>query len=426
MRKVWLVVKREYLTRVRTKGFIFGTFAVPLIMLAMIIVPALLATRPSSQSKNLAVIDATGNLSAALAQGLDQKLPNGQPAYRIVQEAANPPAPEAARLADEFRARVNRGELDGFLIIPAGILQKEAAVLHTRNPGDFGVSAAIQRALDDAATAQRLKARGVEVKDVRGLVGGVKLTLVKVTEKGEVVEKGQTIILAIALMFFLYMTIFVYGLATMQSVQEEKNTRVVEILVSSLRPTHLLWGKLLGVGAVGFTQLAVWLTAAGILGAYSAAVAGLFRPGASFPRFPIPLHIVAFIAVFFVSGYFLYASLYAAIGAMVSSTEESQQVSAPINILLGFSPALLGVIIRNPSSPIAVALSMIPFFSPVHMVLRITLQMPPLWQVLLSIFIIVLTTSALVYLSARIYRVGILMYGKRPSLVELARWVRYM
>lgn len=426
MRKVWLVVKREYLTRVRTKGFIFGTFAVPLIMLAMIIVPALLATRSSTQTKRLAVIDATGSFAAPLAQGLDQKLPNGQPAYHIVRQAEKLSPPEVERLSTELQAQVNREELDGFLFIPAKILDGEAAVLHTSNPGDFGVSASIQRALDDAATTQRLRARGVEVKDVRALVGGVKLTLVKITEEGEVVEKGQTIILAIALMFFLYMTIFVYGLATMQSVQEEKNTRVVEILVSSLRPTHLLWGKLLGVGAVGFTQLAVWLTAGAILGAYGALVAGFFRPGASFPRFPISLPVMALIAVFFVTGYFLYASLYAAIGAMVSSTEESQQVSAPINILLGFSPALLGVVIRNPNSSIAVALSMIPFFSPVHMVLRITLQMPPLWQVFLSIFIIVLTTSGLVYLSARIYRIGILMYGKRPSLVELARWVRYM
>src|SRR3990172_4774425 len=145
MRKVWLVVKREYLTRVRTKGFIFGTFAVPLIMLAMIIIPALLASRPSSQSKKLAVIDATGNFAAPLAQGLDQKLPNGQPAYSIVRHAENPSPQEAARLSDELQAQVNREELDGFVFIPAKILDGEAAVLHTRNPGDFGVSSSIQR-----------------------------------------------------------------------------------------------------------------------------------------------------------------------------------------------------------------------------------------------------------------------------------------
>jgi ABC-2 type transport system permease protein len=426
MRKVWIVVKREYWTRVRTKGFIFSTFAVPLIMLAMVIVPALLLSRQTSHTMKLAVIDKSSGLAEALAQGLDDKLPNRQPAYRIVRRVDSPSPPDEQKLGEELQAQINREELDGYLVIPAKILEGEPAVLHTRNPGDFGTSNAVQRALDDAATAQRLKARGLEVKDVRALVGGVKLTLIKVTEEGEVVEKGQTIILAIALMFFLYMTIFVYGLATMQSVQEEKNTRVVEILVSSLRPTHLLWGKLLGVGAVGFTQLAVWLTAGALLGTYGAAVAGLFRSGASFPRFPIPFSTMGFLAVFFITGYFLYASLYAAIGAMVSSTEESQQVSAPINILLGFSPALLGVIIRNPNSSLAVVLSMIPFFSPVHMVLRITLQTPPLWQIFLSIFIIVVTTSALVYLSARIYRIGILMYGKRPSLVELVRWLRYM
>jgi ABC-2 type transport system permease protein len=426
MRKVWLVVKREYLTRVRTKGFLFGTFAVPLILLAMIVIPALLLTRQTGRTMKIAVIDGTGNLAGVLAQGLDQKLPNGQPAYRIVRRVDRPAVPEEQKLREQFRAQVNGEILDGYLFIPEGVLEGKAATFYTRNPGDPGVSNALRGALDDAATTERLKARGLAVGNVRELIGGVKLTLVKITGEGDVVEKGQTIILAIALMLFLYMTIFVYGLATMQSVQEEKNTRVVEILVSSLRPTHLLWGKLLGVGAVGFTQLGVWLTAAALLGTYGAVVAGVVRPGASLPRFPIALPVLGLVAVFFVSGYFLYASLYAAIGAMVSSTEESQQVSTPINILLGFSPALLGVIIRNPNSPFAVALSMIPFFSPVHMVLRIALQMPPWWQILLSVLIIVLTTGGLVYLSARIYRVGILMYGKRPSLVELSRWLRTM
>jgi ABC-2 type transport system permease protein len=226
-------------------------------------------------------------------------------------------------------------------------------------------------------------------------------------------------------MLFLYMTIFVYGLATMQSVQEEKNTRVVEILASSIRSTHLLWGKMLGVGAVGFTQLAVWMGTGALLGAYGATAAAAFRPGVVLPRIQLPWSILAFIAIFFVAGYFLYASLYAAIGAMVSSTEEAQQVSTPINVLLGFSPVMLGLILRDPNSSTAVALSMIPFFSPVHMVLRITLQTPPLWQILLSILIIVATTSVIITLSARVYRVGILMYGKRPSLVEVVRWLRY-
>ncbi len=425
MRKVWLVIKREYLTRVRTKGFLFGTFVVPLLLLGMVMIPALVASRQVSQTLKLAVIDETGNLAAAIAQGLDDKLPDGALAYQIVRRVERPETAKEKQLREELRRQVTGGELDGFLVIPAKVLDGEAAVFHARNTGDFELSGAVRRALDDAATAQRLKARGLQVANVRALIGGVKLTLVKETPEGGVVERGQTIVTAIVLMFFLYMTIFVYGLATMQSVQEEKNTRVVEILVSSLRPSHLLWGKMLGVGAVGFTQFAVWLGSGALLATYGALAASALRPDISLPRIPVPYSMLGFILIFFVSGYFLYASVYAAIGAMVSSTEEAQQVSTPVNLLLGFSPVLLGVILRNPNSPLAVALSMIPFFSPVHMVLRITIQTPPLWQILLSIVIILLTTSAIVQVSARIYRVGILMYGKRPSLVELARWLRY-
>jgi len=199
----------------------------------------------------------------------------------------------------------------------------------------------------------------------------------------------------------------------------------VELLVSSLRPTHLLWGKLMGVGAVAFTQLAVWLGTGLAVGAYGRSAAELLWPGNRLPRIELPFLLIVFIVAFFMAGYFLYASIYAAIGAMVSSIEESQHVATPVNLLLGFSPVMLGFVLHSPNSSTAVALSMIPFFSPVHMVLRMAIQMPPLWQVLLSLAIVLLTTSGIVWLSARVYRVGILMYGKRPSLRELVRWVRY-
>ena len=425
MRKIGLVIKREYLTRVRTKGFLFGTVVVPLILIAMIVIPALIASRQSDRTMKLAIVDGTGNLAAAIIQGLSEKLTNGDPAYRIVRRVDSVAPEEEKRLREELRRQVNQGELDGFLLIPSQALEGEPAAFYTRNTGDFRLSTTVRRALDDAATVSRLKARGLEVENVRNLLGGIKLTLIKVTQDGEVVERGQTVALSIVLMLFLYMTIFVYGLATMQSVQEEKNTRVVEILASSIRPTHLLWGKMLGVGAVGFTQLTVWMGSGALLGAYGAIAAAAIRPGLTLPRISLPWPVMLFIAIFFITGYFLYASLYAAIGAMVSSTEEAQQVATPINILLGFSPIMLGLVLRDPNSHTAVALSMIPFFSPVHMVLRITIQMPPLWQILLSLLIITLTTSGIVYVSARIYRVGILMYGKRPSLRELGRWLRY-
>lgn len=426
MRKIALVFKREYLARVRTKGFIFSTFVVPLMVVAIIVITAYVASHQPVRTRQIAVIDGTGNLSGAIARGLDQPLRGKVPAYRVAREERAASPAEESKWREEFRARVLRGELDGFLLIPSGYLNGEKPLFYARNTGDVALSTVVRRALDEACAAYQLKARGLDYESIRSLLKGAPMTLIKVKGEGEEEEeRGQTIGLAVLLMMVLYMTIFVYGIATMQSVQEEKTTRVVELLVSSLRPTHLLWGKLIGVGAVGFTQLAVWLATGLAVGAYGRAAAELLWPGNRLPRIELPFLLIVFIAAFFIAGYFLYASLYAAIGAMVSSTEESQQIATPLNLLLGFSPAMLGFVLRSPNSSTAVGLSMIPFFSPVHMVLRMALQMPPLWQVLLSLAIILLTTSGIIWLSARVYRVGILMYGKRPSLRELARWVRY-
>jgi len=425
MRKIWLVFKREYLVRVRTKGFIFSTFVVPMMLVAIVVITAYVASHQTVRTQQLAVIDGTGSLSAAIARGLSQQLQGDQPAYRVAREesAANPS--EEKKWRDEFRTQVLHGKLDGFLLIPAGYFDGERPIFYARNTGDVALAASIRRALDEAGAAYQLEARGLDYESIRSLLKGAPITLIKVKAEGEEEERGQTIGLAVALMMVLYMTIFVYGIATMQSVQEEKSTRVVELLVSSLRPTHLLWGKLMGVGAVGFTQLAVWLGTGFSVIVYGRAAAELLWPGNKLPHIELPFLLLVFIVAFFIAGYFLYASLYAAIGAMVSSTEESQQVATPLNLLLGFSPVMLGFVLRSPNSSTAVALSMIPFSSPVHMVLRMALQMPPLWQILLSLSIVLLTTGGIVWLSARVYRVGILMYGKRPSLRELARWVRY-
>ncbi len=199
----------------------------------------------------------------------------------------------------------------------------------------------------------------------------------------------------------------------------------MEVLVSSLQPYQLLLGKILGVAAVGFTQYLIWTICGGLLAGYGSAMATALSPGMSVPRIHIPASMLVYLVIFYLAGYFLYASLYAAAGAMVSSDEEAQQVQMPMTLLIVVSFLLFGVILRNPNSPTSVVLSLIPFFAPILMVLRIALQTPPFWQIALCIALMIATTLAIVKFSAKIYRVGILMYGKRPSLVELWRWLRY-
>jgi ABC-2 type transport system permease protein len=425
MRKIWLVVKREYLARVRTKGFIIGTIAFPLFMIGVVALPAILLRHQSTQTLKIVILDQTGEMAARITQALDEKLPNGEPAYRVVKTVRAPSRENEDKLRAELRTQVNQEEIDAFLVIPKNVMEGDPATFHTRNPGDLDLARSVRSALSEAAIAERLEKRGLQVDDVRDLVRSVKVTLVKVTKEGEVEEKGQTLLIALVMMVVLYVTLLVYGLATLRSVLEEKTTRMSEVLVSSLRAFHLLVGKLLGVAAAGFTQYLIWTACAALVAAYGGLVASAVRPGSSIPHIVLPISTLVYLVVFYLGGYFLYASLYAAAGAMVSSDEDAQQVQTPLTLVVLLAYLMFIVVMRNPSSTLSIVLSMIPFFAPILMVLRIVLQTPPFWQIALSIALIVLTTAGIVHVSAKIYRVGILMYGKRPSVVELWRWLRY-
>jgi ABC-2 type transport system permease protein len=422
MRKVWLVVKREYLTRIRTKGFIFTTIGLPLFSAGLLIFTMVLATRESDHTLKIALLG-DASFAKSIAAGFTEKLKNGQPLFQLVRTLDQPQSEQGAR--DELAGEVRRGLLDGYLVVPKGVLQGKAVEFHTRNTSDFQALSSIRSAIDHAVISRRLSARGIQIDNLSELVRGVDLTLVKVGKGGESEEKGQTFIMAFAVAFVLYITLIVYGVATMRSVLEEKTTRIVEILASSARPFQLLSGKILGVAGVGFTQYLIWTIAGVLISTYGAAAAAAFRPGASVPQFHIPLSLLIYAALFFLAGYFLYASLYAAVGAMASSEQEAQQAQMPVTLPIVAAFLLYPAVMRDPSSQLSVVVSLIPFLSPILMTFRIALQTPPFWQIALSLALSIATSVGVVYVAAKIYRVGILMYGKRPSLVELLRWLKY-
>jgi ABC-2 type transport system permease protein len=422
MRKIWLVIKREYLVRIRSKAFIFTTIALPVFSAGVLIFSIMMATRESDHTLKIALLDDAG-FSKIIAAGFTGKLKNGQPLFQLVRTIEQPQSDQKAR--DELADQVRRGLLDCYLVVPKGVLEGKAVEFHTQNPGDFQTAAAIRGAVDHAVISQRLSNRGVQIDNLSELVRGAGFTMVKIGKRGESQEEGQTFIVVFSLVMILYITLLVYGVATMRSVLEEKTTRIVEILASSARPFHLLAGKILGVAGVGFTQFLIWTITALLISAYGAAIATAFRPGASMPQFHIPLSLLIYALLFFLAGYFLYASLYAAAGAMVSSDEESQQVQVPITLLIVVAFILYPAVMRDPTSRVSLVVSLIPFFSPILMVFRIGLQTPPFWQIALALVLSIATTVGLVYVAAKIYRVGILMYGKRPSLVELLRWLKY-
>jgi ABC-2 type transport system permease protein len=386
------------------------------------ILTAMLMTRESDHTLKIALLDNAG-FSKIIAAGFTQKLKNGQSLFQLVRTLEQPQSDQRAR--DELADQVRRGALDCYLVVPKGVLEGKAVEFHTQNPGDFVTAAAMRGAIDHAVISRRLSNRGVQVENLSELVRGAEFTLVKIGKGGESKEEGQTFVVAFSVIFILYMTLVVYGMATMRSVLEEKTTRVVEILTSSVRPYHLLAGKILGVAGVAFTQFLIWTTTAVLISAYGAAVATAVRPGVSVPEIHIPLSLLIYAVLFFLAGYFLYASLYAAAGAMISSDEDLQQVQLPITLLIALAFVLYPAVMRDPTSRLSLTLSLIPFLSPILMVFRIGLQTPPFWQIALALALSVATTIGVVKLAAKIYRVGILMYGKRPSLVELLRWLKY-
>lgn len=424
MRKLWLIIGREYKLRVKTRTFVLSTIGIPALMFAFFFLPLYIASRHAGHTLRVAVVDQVGGLGQLAANRLEmRKLPNGEPQFRVVTTIERPADPK--RTMQQLRDKLRSRALDGYLVLPPGVLKHGTAEFHTRNPGDFTLTAALENAVSQAAVAGRLAAEKVQVTDLDNLLARVTVNVVQVSRTGETKEKGETFQAAFFLAIILYFSLLLYGITTMRSVQEEKSTRIMEILLSSVRPFPLLAGKILGVGAVGFTQYLIWaLGGAALVGYGSEMMSALSVGGTSF-HLHFPLALWFWFVVYFLGGYFLYSALFAAVGAAASTDQEANQAQMPISLLLVASFVMFPIIARSPGSTLSAALTMVPFFSPVLMMLRIALASPPLWQILLSVGILIATTVGMVYLSAKIYRVGVLMYGKRPSVVEMLRWLRY-
>jgi ABC-2 type transport system permease protein len=424
MHKVWLVIKREYVTRVRTKGFVITTILIPALLIGFIAFDMAVSGPNPSQTLRIAIVDGGQGVAASVAASLEKnKLPDGKPAYEVTRILNQSGTRGAVRPVLE--AQVRSGRLDGFIWIPPETSSGMKPQFVTKSATVFTQMDAMNEAVSEAVLLRRLQGQGISAQDLGRLLHGADIRVIRLTRRGETEEKGQSLIIAGVMAMILYITLVAYGVRTMRSVQEEKTSRIMEVLLSSIQPLQLLAGKILGVAAVGLTQFLIWAISAGLLSAYGLTVAHELNPGASQFSIHIPPALLAFMIVYFIGGYFLYSSIYATIGAMVSSEQDAQQLQMPVTMLLVVGILLFQVVMRDPNSSASVALSIIPFWSPMLMLMRVGLQQPPVWQIGLSLGVLALTVACVVYITARIYRVGVLMYGKRPSLVELARWFRY-
>jgi len=413
VRRVYAVARREYLERVRSKAFLISTILGPTLLAGFMIAPILL-TRQRGRPLQVAVLDESDALGADVSQSLARRRVAGQP--RFVVEAAPEGPIEQARAS--LQERVVRGNLDGYLFLPKDALQRSAAEYYGRNVSNVMDLGLMDKAVEEALVSRRLSQEGLDPDRIRSLTRGVDLKKVRLTTRGAREDRGGSFILSLVLMMLLYTTLAVWGAAVMNGVIEEKTNRVVEVVVSSLSASRLFAGKLVGVGAAGLTQFVVW---AACLAAISAAGAAGTGAVGALPELG-PLLLVAFV-LFFLLGYFLYGSMYASIGAAVNTTQEAQSLVFPVMMPLILSVVFYPMVLSAPDSRLSVVLSLVPFFAPLLMFLRMTAVSPPIWQVALSMLLMLATIAGITWAAARIYRVGILMYGKRPTFPEIIRWV---
>jgi len=426
MRNTWVILKREYLERVRTRTFLVLTLLAPAFMTALMILPAKLATM-GEQREHIVIVASSQQLGDNIRRQLwaeplisEENEDNGakpkpEDHYTIDVDTT---ATEAERTA--LRDKIAAREIDGFLWLTDEAIATHAVSWDGREMAGSREESWIGDAVNRVLQQQELTRKGLTAAQSDELLKPVKIETFRIDNGRETKSSGSGRFLEIIVMVMLiYVAVLLYGISVMRSVLEEKTSRIIEVLLSSASSTELMTGKLLGVGAVGLTQIVAWTVMAGVIALPSLA---------SQPNFSelqlSPLVMVSF-ALYFLLGYLLFSTMYAAIGAIATTEQEGQQLQFIIVIPLVLSVFMLSPVIRTPDSAAVVWMSMIPFFSPIVMYARIVVQTPPLWQIGLSLALMVATIAGLVVLCARIYRIGVLIYGKRPNLPEIMKWLKY-
>jgi ABC-2 type transport system permease protein len=447
---MFAVMKREYLQAVRKKMFIIMTLLLPFLMAGITILPALVMAKGMG-SKRVAVLDGTGRLEAAFSKPnapdeaeAKKKLDPQQKATKALTERGRgPEIPAEMKIeyvnqsgaanidvaAKPYLERLSRDDdatdkLESVFIIPSSAVADPNAKMayYSRSATDLMTQERLARLANKSLQRMRLSANGINPELVDDLLEDLQVQAVQISRSG-VKKTGGELNFIVAFIFgaLLVLPSFVYGQETMRGIVQEKTDRVVEVLISSVSPKQLLTGKILGIAAVGLTQIAVWLTMVGLIGAFGAAT--LIAADVNLTQFIRPLVFIYFV-IFFILGYLTYVCVYAIAGAVCNSDKEAQQFVMPIILLMMMPWFLMMPIVLNPDAPFAVAFSLAPVFGPMTMFVRAMVTDPPLWHILASMAISIVTITGFFWVTAKIFRIGILSYGKRPTIPEILRWVR--
>ncbi len=421
--KLLLIIKREYLTRLKSKVFIISTILAPVVMILLLVLPALVVTMSGDRVRQFYVFDETGAVGQELVAADSVR-------YRLTDT-----------VPDSLRQALIRGEIEGFLVIPHELLDGEGRALFFHG-GTVGMTVTSRIRSDVQRTVRDIRLDRLdtpaEVRQV--LADRVQTEHLTISAEGEETAHSEFyMVLGFIMGFIIYGAMFGYGAVIMRSVMEEKTSRIVEVIASAVRPFELLMGKVAGVALLGLTQFTIWA----VSGAMLLAVAGplisfFYTPAtpetvnaaesaaevAAFSIPPIgPMIWIGFV-LFFLLGFLIYSALFAAVGSAVDQESDSQQLQIPIIMLIIVPIMFLMPVSDDPASTLSIVLSMVPFFAPILMPVRMAVLQIPFWQFGLTILLMILTFVVLIWLSARIYRTGILMYGKKATFRELLKWMR--
>ncbi len=426
MAKLWAIIKREYLERVRSKWFLIATFFGPIFFSAIIIVPAWLASRSKATSDiyNTTILDATttgfGRRLAINIAG-DSTILSKMPEVRVV-------APSALTQAESTATHsVMQNEKTGYLVIDQQTLAGESARYAGRNATSIADMAQIKSAIRETILASRLEKVGLDNSRMKEITFiPLDFSTERITEKGRAGSGMASVMFGFAIGFLLYLSIVIYGQTIMSGVLEEKTTRVAEVVMSSVPTDTLLAGKVLGVGAVGLTQQLLWIVTTYVLLQLRAPIMAKFgAPAMNFTLPDISLGAGLIFLLFFLLGFIFYSSLYAAVGSSVNSESEARQAASPLMIMIVSTAVFIQPVLLNPTGTAAKVLSLLPFSSPIIMPIRMAVTGVPALELAASLVFLAIGCLAALWLASRIYRVGLLMYGKRPTMREMVKWVSY-
>ena len=448
MRKFLAVVKHEYKKIVLKWSFIIGTLLFPIIAAGFAVIPAIIFSIKGEPTR-IVVVDQSGKLAARLKENLSPERVSAKMQQAAKDSLTNLDASQQERLNKsaeqlgssfvftdynfaekpleqirrELSEKITAKELDAYLIVPANLAASDAKYeFRSRKAGDFGGERNLRDALNEAVRSERLAGANISETQLRDLSRNVDFDSKSLDEKGGEKDTDGVFIASFIIGLMIYIILAIYGQMILAAVVEEKETRIAEILFSSAKPFELMMGKLTGVGLAGLTQLAIWITSALVLVGFGLAQMSAAGMNISIPTIS-PL-MVALFFVYFLLGFFIYASIFALIGSIVTTVQEGGQFSFPPIMLLLVGFYFSFAVIRDPNSSLSFWVSIAPFFAPITMPVRILAETPPFWQIGLSIFINAAAIAGLVWLAARVYRVGMLMYGKRATIPEVWKWIR--